>query len=151
VSLGAKRTSGRRAVALLALAVAVAALCFGALAGTAGASKAKSVKTTVKIYSGNSERFSGRVITGKKPCMKARKVTLYVNSASAGQRIRGRYFAGYEVVGSAKSKANGTWLVRSRAEPFLAGLYRAYVAARTVTSGGETFRCMAVWGKPLNA
>jgi hypothetical protein len=135
------------------VAVAAVALCLGVLAGTAGASKATSVKTTVKIYSGNSERFSGRVITGKKAkaCMKARKVTLYVNSASAGQRISGRYFAGYEVVGSAKTKSNGTWLVRSRAEPFLAGVYRAYVAARTVTSGGETFRCMAVWGPALNA
>jgi hypothetical protein len=138
-------------VALLAAAVAVAALCFGALAGTAGASKAKSVKSGVTIDNGNSERFSGRVTSAKKACMKGRRVTLYVNSATSGQRALGRYFSGYEVVGTATTKANGHWVIRSRAEPFLAGLYRAYVAAKTVTSGGETFRCMAVWGRPLNA
>jgi hypothetical protein len=147
---GANRTSGRRALALLALTVAAAALCLGALAGTAGASKATSVKTVVKIYSGNSERFSGRVTAAKKACMKSRKVTLYVNSASAGQRSYGSY-PGYEAVGTATTKANGTWLVRSRAEPFLAGFYRASVAAKTVTSGGETFRCLAKWGPATNA
>jgi hypothetical protein len=106
------------------MAVAAAALCLGVLAGTAGAAKATSVKTTVKIYSGNSERFSGRVTTGKKKaCMKARKVTLYVNTASAGQRAYGRY-PGYEAVGTATTKANGTWLVRTLPGGRLPGLRR---------------------------
>ena len=124
------RTFCRRALARLAVAVAAAVLGLGALAGTAGASKAASVKTKVTIATANSERFAGRVTSAKKACMKARKVTLYVNSASAGQRSYGRY-PGYEAVGTATTKANGNWRVRSRAEPFLAGLYRASVAAKT--------------------
>ena len=146
----ADRTFDRRALALLAIAAAAAVLCLGALTGTAGASKAASVKTTVRITTANSERFAGRVTSAKKACMKGRRVTLYVNSASAGQRSYGRY-PGYEAVGTATTKANGNWLVRSRAEPFLAGLYRASVAAKTVTSGGETFHCLAKWGPATNA
>jgi hypothetical protein len=149
VSGVADRNSGRRGLVILALGTAIAVLCFGALAGSAGASKAKSVKSTVKIVTGNSERFSGRVTSAQKACMKGRKVTLYVNSASAGQRAYG--YAGYEVVGKATTKANGNWVVKQRAEPFLAGVYRPSVAAKTVTSGGETFHCLAKWGPALNA
>jgi len=135
---------------LLTVTVAAAVICLGALVGTAGAAKATPVKTAVKIYNGNSERFSGTVTAAKKACVKGRRVTLYVNSASAGQRSYGRY-PGYEAVGTATTKANGNWRVRSRAEPFLAGLYRASVAAKTVTSGGETFHCLAKWGPATNA
>jgi hypothetical protein len=74
--------------------------------------------------------------------MKGRKVTLYL-AIGGGRRNYG--YPGFEAVGTATTKSNGNWEVRA-SEAFLEGYYRAFVAAKRVTSGGETLNCMSRWG-----
>jgi hypothetical protein len=52
----------------------------------------------------------------------------------------------------ATTRSNGTWEAKaSSEEAFLEGFYRAFVAARRVTSGGESLNCMARWGPSTHA
>jgi len=109
------------------------------------------VKTSVTIRNGNSERFTGRVTSPKKACVKRRKVTLYVYTATNGLRSYAGH-RGYEAVGRATTNAKGNWEIRASAsEAFLEGDYRASVASKKVRSGGHVFFCLARWGPTRHA
>src|SRR3954468_6849049 len=110
-------------------------------------SAAAPVKTSVTILNANGERFTGRVTSPKKACRKSRKVTLYL--ATGGLRAYGAY-AGFEAVGRTTTKANGNWELEA-SEAFLEGDYRASVAAKRVTEGGQSLLCMARWGPTRHA
>ena len=127
-------------------AVVAIGMVLVAVIAAAEVSAATPVKTSVKILNGNGERFTGRVTSPKKACMKGRKVTLYV--ATRGLRNYG--YPGFEAVGRATTKSNGNWEVKA-SEAFLEGDYRAFVAAKRVTAGDETLLCMARWGPSLHA
>jgi hypothetical protein len=118
--------------------VAIGAIAAGqAIAATQASSP-------VTILNGNGERVTGRVTSTKKACLKGRKVTLYL-SIGGGRRNYG--YPGFEAVGSATTKSNGNWEVKSRSdEAFLEGYYRAFVAAKRMTSGGESLLCKSSWG-----
>jgi hypothetical protein len=118
----------------------------GAIAAGA-VSAAVSAPTSVTILNGNGERFSGRVTSPKKACMKGRRVTLYLKLS--GLRSYEGY-PGFEAVGKATTKSNGNWEVKA-SEAFLEGDYRPFVAAKRVTSGDETLLCMARWGPTKHA
>ena len=118
-----------------------------AVTTAAGVSAATPVKSSVTILNGNGERFTGKVTSPKKACLKGRKVTLYV--ATAGLRNYTGY-PGFEAVGRATTKSNGNWEVKA-SEAFLEGDYRAFVAAKRVTAGDETLLCMARWGPSKHA
>jgi hypothetical protein len=120
----------------------------GALAASE-VSAATAVKTSVTILDANGERFTGRVTSPKQACVKGRKITLYIYTATSGRRNYAGY-PGYEVVGKATTNANGNWEVKA-SEAFLEGDYRASVARKKVSSGGDTFLCMARWGPPKHA
>jgi hypothetical protein len=112
-------------------------------------SAATPVKTSVTIVNANGERFTGRVTSPKKACVKGRKITLYVYIATSGRRNLAGY-GGYEAVGKATTNASGNWEVEA-SEVFLEGDYRASVASKRVSSGGDTFLCMARWGPTKHA
>ena len=121
--------------------VAFGMVLIGAI--TAGeVSAATPVETSVTILNGNGERFTGRVTSPKKACMKGRKVTLYRKSTAR----RNYGYPGYEVVGRATTRSNGNWKVDASEEAFLKGNYRAFVAAKRVTTGDESLFCKARWG-----
>ncbi len=127
-------------------AVVAIGMVLVAVIASAEVSAATPVKTSVTILNGNGERFTGRVTSPKKACMKGRRVTLYV--ATSGLRNYG--YPGFEAVGSASTKSNGNWEVRA-SEAFLEGDYRAFVATKRVKAGDETLLCMARWGPSLHA
>jgi len=110
-------------------------------------SAATSATTSVTIVNANSERFTGRVTSPKKACMKNRRVTLYMK-ISAGRSYEG--YRGFEVVGKATTKSNGNWEARA-SEAFLEGDYRAFVASRRVMSGDQVLLCMSRWGPTTHA
>jgi hypothetical protein len=114
-----------------------------AVIAAAGVSAATPVTTSVTILNINGERITGRVTSPKKACMKGRKITLYLRSAS----VRRNYgYPGYQTAGRATSRSNGTWEVKPSSETFLEGDYRAFVASKRVTTGGETLLCKSRWG-----
>ena len=127
-------------------AVVAIGMVLVAVIASAEVSAATPVKTSVTILNGNGERFTGRVTSPKKACMKGRRVTLYVATRSLGNYG----YPGFEAVGSASTKSNGNWEVRA-SEAFLEGDYRAFVAAKRVKAGDETLLCMARWGPSLHA
>jgi hypothetical protein len=128
--------------------VAVGMVLIGVIAAGVVSAAASPVKTSVSILNGNGERFTGRVTSPKKACIKGRKVTLYMETGSARRNYGG--YAGYEAVGKATTKSNGNWEIEA-SQAFLEGNYRASVAAKRVTAGGETFLCMAKWGTTRHA
>jgi hypothetical protein len=113
-----------------------------AIATAEASAAATPVKTSVTILNGNGERFTGRVTSPKKACLKDRRVTLYFQTG--GLRNYGGY-PGFEAVGRATTKSNGNWEVEA-SEAFLEGNYRAFVAAKRVTDDGQSLLCMARWG-----
>ena len=131
---------GRSAVIAFGM-VLVAAIGAGAVSAAT-----TPVKSSVTILNGNGERFTGRVTSPKKACMKGRRVTLYVATRSLGNYG----YPGFEAVGKATTRSNGSWEVRA-SEAFLEGDYRAFVAAKRVTAGNESLLCMARWGPSLHA
>lgn len=104
------------------------------------------VKTSVTIVNANGEKFTGRVTSPKKACLKGRKVTLYM--ALGARRNYG--YPGFEAVGKATTRSNGNWEVKA-SEAFLEGNYRAYVAPKRVTAGDESLFCMPRWGPTKHA
>ena len=106
------------------------------------ASAATPVKSSVTILNGNGERFTGKVSSPEKACLKGRRVTLY--RKISGRRNYG--LPGYEAVGTATTRSNGTWKMEAAGEAFLKGSFRAFVAARRVTAGDETLLCSARLG-----
>ena len=94
------------------------------------------------ILNGNGERFTGRVSSPEKACLKGRKVILY--RKISGRRNFG--LPGYEAVGRATTRSNGTWKIEASEEAFLKGSFRAFVAARRVTAGDESLLCSARLG-----
>jgi hypothetical protein len=131
---------GRTAVVAFGM-VLVGAIAAGAV------SAATPVKTSVTILNANGERFTGRVTSPKKACLKGRRVTLYMKIVA--RRNHGGY-PGFEAVARATTKANGSWEVKA-SEAFLEGDYRASVAPKRVTSGGQSLFCMARWGATRHA
>ena len=125
---------GRRAVALGMVLMTVIA------AAEAGA--ATPVRTSVTILNGNGERFTGKVSSPEKACLKGRRVTLY--RKISGRRSYG--LPGYEAVGTATTRSNGTWKMEAAEEAFLKGSFRAFVAAKRVMAGGESLLCTARLG-----
>ena len=126
---------GRRAVVALGMVLmtVIAAAEVGA---------ATPVKTSVTILNGNGERFTGKVSSPEKACLKGRRVTLY--REIDGRRNYG--LPGYEAVGRATTRSNGTWRLEASEEAFLKGNFRAFVAARRVTAGDESLLCTARLG-----
>ena len=122
--------------------VAVVLVVIGAIAAGEAIAKTTQVSSSVTIGNGNGERVTGRVTSPKKACMKGRKITLYL---SIGAR-RNYGYPGFEAVGTATTKSNGNWEVKASEEAFLEGYYRAFVASKRVTSGGESVLCMSRWG-----
>jgi hypothetical protein len=108
----------------------------------AGVSAATSVTTSVTILNVNGERIAGRVTSPKKACMKGRRVTVYLRSASTRRNYG---YPGYQAVSSATTKSNGNWEVKA-SEAFLEGDYRAFAASKRVKSGDETLLCKSRWG-----
>jgi hypothetical protein len=102
------------------------------------------VKTSVTILDGNGERFAGKVTSPKRACVKGRKVILYMRSL---ERRGGGLYRGFEAVARTRSKSNGAWKVTtSPSDAFLEGDYRAFVAAKRVSSGGHSLLCKSRWG-----
>jgi hypothetical protein len=110
-------------------------------------SAATPVKTSVTILNANGERFTGRVTSPKKACVKGRRITLYMKISA--RRNYGGY-PGFEAVGRATTKSNGNWEAEA-SEAFLEGDYRVFVAAKRVTADGQSLLCMARWGPPKHA
>jgi hypothetical protein len=106
------------------------------------------VQTSVTILNGNGERFTGRVTSPKKACLKGRSVTLYM---AVGPRRDYVGYPGFEAVGKATTRSNGNWKVNASEEAFLEGNYRAFVAAKRVKVGDESLLCMARWGPTRHA
>lgn len=104
------------------------------------------VKTSVTILNGNGERFTGRVTSPKKACLGGRRVTLY--RKISGRRNYG--LPGYEAVGRATTRSNGTWKMEASEEAFLKGNFRAFVAAKRVTAGDESLLCTARLGVTMS-
>ena len=126
---------GRRAVVAWGIVLV-------AMIATAEVSAATPVKTSVTILNGNGERFTGKVSSPKKACLKGRRVILY--RKISGRRNYG--LPGYEAVGSATTRSNGTWRMEASEEAFLKGNFRAFVAAKRVTAGDESLLCAARLG-----
>lgn len=123
--------------------VAVGMVVIGAIAAGEAIAKTTQVSSSVNILNGNGERVTGRVTSPKKACMKGRKITLYLSINAR----RNYGYPGFEAVGTATSRSNGNWEVkRNSEEAFLEGYYRAFVAAKRVTSGGESVLCKSSWG-----
>jgi hypothetical protein len=127
--------------------IAVGLVAVGAIATGEAIAATTPVSTSVTILNGNGERFTGRVTSPKKACLKGRRITLYM---STGAR-RNYGYPGFEVVGKATTKSNGNWKVEKASEAFLEGYYRAFVAAKRVTSGGQSLLCMSRWGPAKHA
>jgi hypothetical protein len=124
--------------------IAFAMLAVAAIAAGEAIAATTPVSTSVTIGNGNGERVTGRVTSPKKACMKGRKITLYM--AIGGAR-RNYGYPGFQAVGTGTTKSNGNWEVkRNSEEAFQEGYYRAFVAAKRVTSGGESLLCMSRWG-----
>jgi hypothetical protein len=119
-----------RWVVVLALAVLVATVSLAVGPGTASA--ATKVKSTVTIASGEGARFKGKVNSARKRCRAGRTVKLFRAADSAGEKD--------ELVGTAKTKATGTWTMDGN---FLAGIYYAQVTALLVHIHGMAYRCAA--------
>jgi hypothetical protein len=128
-------------------AVAFGILLIVAVAAAEVSAATTPVKSSVTILNGNGERFTGRVTSPKKACMKGRRVTLYI--ATGGRRDDAGH-PGFEAVGRATTKSNGNWEIRA-SEAFLEGDYRAFVAAKRVTDGGGSLLCMSRWGPSRHA
>jgi hypothetical protein len=125
----------KRLVSVLAL-VAVGAMWL--VAGSATAS-VPTVKTTVKITSGEGTEFKGKVSSPKKQCRANRTVKLYMEAGSA--RSAGT------VVGTAKTDASGLWEIEGS---FVAAVYYARVASVLVHANGSEFRCSYAWTMPAH-
>lgn len=141
---GSRKPSGRRALALLAMAVAASVVCFGVFAGTAGAVKKKkpiAVKTTVAITSTGAEKFTGTVSAAKKACDAGRSVTLYRQQGDARVNLGGP-IAGFDVGGLTRSGPTGIWEIDASAV-FLEGDYMAAVDKRIVGYEGHRYNCLA--------
>src|SRR5262245_46445851 len=113
-------------------AVAAFGIALVAVTVAGQAAAATPITTSVKILNGNGERFTGKVSSPKKACLKGRRVTLYMKNTAR----RNYGYPGYQAVGSTTTRSNGTWEVKRRAEEaFQEGDYRAYVAAKRVKAG----------------
>ncbi len=97
----------------------------------------KTVKTTVKITSGEGTEFRGKVSSTMKRCQAARTVKLYSEPDSA--RAAGT------LVGTAKTNASGVWELEGS---FLAGIYYARVASLLFHMHGQAYRCTYAWTMP---
>lgn len=125
----------KRSILVLALAaLGVTSLFAGAAAGAV-----PTVKTTVKITSGEGTEFKGKVSSPKKQCRAGRTVKLYMESESG--RATGT------VVGTAKTDASGNWTIEGS---FLAAVYYARVASTVVHVNGDAFRCAYAWTMPAH-
>jgi hypothetical protein len=112
------------------LVVAVLALGAGSLFfGAVASASVTKVKSTVTITSGEGSEFTGKVKAGQKACRSGRKVKLFMEPYSGEED---------ELVGTATTNASGAWTIEGS---FMAGMYHAEVASRTVHAGGDTFRC----------
>ena len=133
----------RNAVAAFGIALVAVTLAGEATAATP-------ITTSVTILNANGERFTGKVSSPKKACLKGRRVTLYISMKSVARRNYG--YPGYGVVGRATTRSNGTWEVKRGAEEaFQEGDYRAYVAAKRVDAGGKSLLCASRWGPTRHA
>jgi hypothetical protein len=110
------------------------------LLGTGPAAAAvKTVKTTVKITSGEGTEFRGKVSSPMKRCRAGRTVKLYGEPDSA--RATGT------LVGTAKTNASGVWELEGS---FLAGVYYARVASLLFHMHGQAYRCSYAWTMPMH-
>lgn len=108
------------------------------LAAPASAS-VKTVKTTVKITSGEATEFRGKVSSSMKRCRAGRTVKLYSEPDSA--RATGT------LVGTARTNASGVWTLEGS---FLAGIYYARVASLLFHMHGQAYRCSYAWTMPAH-
>ncbi|HET7484840.1 MAG TPA: hypothetical protein VFJ64_05620 [Solirubrobacterales bacterium] len=118
-----------------------ALVALGAMSPVVGSAVASvpTVKTTVKITSGEGTEFKGKVSSPKKQCRANRTVKLYMEAGSA--RAAGT------VVGTAKTDASGAWEIEGS---FIAAVYYARVASVLVHAGGSAFRCSYAWTMPAH-
>ena len=123
-------------------AVVALGMVLMAVIAAAEVGAATPVKTSVTILNGNGERFTGKVSSPKKACLKGRRVTLY--RKISGRRNYG--LPGFEAVGGATTMPNGTWRIEASGEAFLKGGFRASVAAKRVMDGDESLLCAARLG-----
>jgi hypothetical protein len=124
-------------------AVAAFGIALVAVTAAGEATAATPIRTSVTILNGNGERFTGKVSSPKKACLRGRRVTLYMKSI--GRRSYG--YPGYEAVGRTTTRSNGTWEVKRGAEEaFQEGDYRAFVAAKRVNAGDQSLLCASRWG-----
>jgi hypothetical protein len=129
-------------------AVAAFGIALIAVTLAAEAAAATSTMTSVTILNANGERFTGKVSSPKKACLKGRKVTLYMKSNAR----RSYAYPGYAAVGRATTRSNGTWEVKRGAEEaFQEGDYRAFVASKRVNAGGQSLLCASRWGPTRHA
>lgn len=125
----------RRSVLVVGLAV-LGAMSLGV---SPAAATVKTVKTTVKITSGQGTEFKGKVSSSMKRCRAGRTVKLYSEPDSARARVAGT------LVGTAKTNASGVWELEGS---FLAGVYYARVASILFHMHGQAYRCSYAWTMP---
>jgi hypothetical protein len=117
------------------------ALLSAMLLGVGPASAAvKTVKTTVKITSGEGSEFKGKVSSSMRQCRAGRTVKLYMEVESARA-------TGDTLVGTAKTDASGVWDLEGS---FIAGVYYARVASLLFHAHGQAFRCSYTWTMPMH-
>jgi hypothetical protein len=120
-----------------ALVVCLTMLGAMLLAVSPASAAVKTVKTTVKITSGEGTEFQGKVSSSMKRCRASRTVKLYSEPDSA--RAAGT------LVGTAKTNASGVWELEGS---FLAGIYYARVASLLLHMHGQAYRCTYAWTMP---
>jgi hypothetical protein len=120
-----------------ALVVCLTVLGVMLLAASPASGAVKTVKTTVKITSGEGTEFRGKVSSTMKRCRAGRTVKLYGEPDSA--RATGT------LVGTAKTNASGVWDLEGS---FLAGIYYARVASILFHMHGQAYRCSYAWTMP---
>jgi hypothetical protein len=126
----------KRSVLALSLVVLGAAM-----AAASTQASVPTVKTTVKIASGEGTEFKGKVSSPKKQCRANRTVKLYRKAESA------RATTGDTLVGTDKTDASGNWEIEGS---FLAAVYYARVASALVHVNGAAFRCSYAWTLPMH-
>jgi len=110
-----------------------------AMAAASAQASVPTVKTTVKITSGEGTEFKGKVSSAKKQCRVNRTVKLYRETESA--RATGT------LVGTGKTDASGAWEIEGS---FLAAVYYARVTSVLVHANGSAFRCSYAWTMPAH-
>ncbi len=122
-----------------ALVVCLTVLGAMLLAASPAPAAVKTVKTTVKITSGEGSEFRGRVSSSMKRCRAGRTVKLYSEPDSG--RVTGT------LVGTAKTNVSGVWELEGS---FLAGIYYARVASLLFHLHGQAYRCSYAWTMPMH-